>query len=167
TVIGEVDPVKIVTKLRKNRWVVKIVSVAPPFLQWCPPDLVQLRVQRRRRSCLMEESRRRKMIHVTDDEHHTWSSEAKKFKTYQYNSLMDTTRAQYMIVKNPSFRICSYYFVALFFPYCNLNHLWNGGDQLLVNLKSIDLSHSCNLLWIPDLSMAQKLESLSLEGCES
>ncbi|CAN1254931.1 Probable disease resistance protein RPP1 [Linum perenne] len=84
-----------------------------------------------------------------------------EIKPYRFNSL-DKKRLH--IAKSPSFYACAHNFVALFFPYCNLNQLWKGGKQLLVNLKSIDLQHS-NLLLIPDLSKAQKLTSLNLECC--
>ncbi|XP_057990211.1 probable disease resistance protein RPP1 [Hevea brasiliensis] len=46
--------------------------------------------------------------------------------------------------------------------------LWNGGDKPLGSLKLMDLSYSCNLIRIPDLSsIAPNLEFLYLNGCES
>ncbi|XP_027911123.1 TMV resistance protein N-like isoform X3 [Vigna unguiculata] len=53
-------------------------------------------------------------------------------------------------------------------------HMWNSklkmlwdGVQNLVNLKTIDLDDSRDLIEIPDLSMAEKLERVSLYDCES
>ncbi|PON55357.1 Leucine-rich repeat [Parasponia andersonii] len=47
-----------------------------------------------------------------------------------------------------------------------LNDLWNG-VQDLANLKALDLAWSKNLIQIPDLSLAVKLETLDLSYCES
>ncbi|KAG4906706.1 hypothetical protein JHK86_055190 [Glycine max] len=44
--------------------------------------------------------------------------------------------------------------------------LWDGVQNLL-NLKTIDLDDSRDLIEIPDLSMAENLEKVSLFGCES
>ncbi|KAK7377677.1 hypothetical protein VNO80_03106 [Phaseolus coccineus] len=53
-------------------------------------------------------------------------------------------------------------------------HMWNSklkklwdGVQNLVNLKTIDLDDSRDLIEIPDLSRAEKLEKVSLYDCES
>ncbi|XP_031251185.1 disease resistance-like protein DSC1 [Pistacia vera] len=48
----------------------------------------------------------------------------------------------------------------------NLEQLWTGTKDL-ANLKYIDISYSNHLLKVPDLSEAQNLESLILEGCTS
>ncbi|XP_057990281.1 disease resistance protein RUN1 [Hevea brasiliensis] len=49
-----------------------------------------------------------------------------------------------------------------------LIQLWNGGDKPLGSLKLMDLSDSCNLIRIPDLSsIAPNLEFLYLNGCKS
>ncbi|CAN0879017.1 Probable WRKY transcription factor 26 [Linum grandiflorum] len=64
---------------------------------------------------------------------------------------------------SPSY-LCAHNLISIFLPHCNVQQLWNGADQLLVNLKSLDVNHS-SLLQIPDLSKAQKLESLNLKGC--
>ncbi|CAN0914093.1 Calmodulin-binding protein 60 B [Linum grandiflorum] len=84
-----------------------------------------------------------------------------KHNLHSYNSVV--TQEIY-ISKYPSFQISAHNFVSLLFPYCNLRQLWNGGEQLLVNLKSMDLNHS-NLFEIPNLSKAKKLETVNLEGC--
>ncbi|XP_031284344.1 disease resistance protein RPP2B-like [Pistacia vera] len=46
----------------------------------------------------------------------------------------------------------------------NLEQLWSGIKDL-ANIKYIDLSYSKHLLKVPDLSKAQNLECLILEGC--
>ncbi|KAF8081484.1 hypothetical protein N665_0884s0012 [Sinapis alba] len=47
-----------------------------------------------------------------------------------------------------------------------LEKLWEG-SQLLTNLKKMDLSMSCHLKELPDLSNATNLERLNLNDCES
>ncbi|KAJ0265888.1 hypothetical protein HA466_0021050 [Hirschfeldia incana] len=47
-----------------------------------------------------------------------------------------------------------------------LEKLWEG-SQLLTNLKKMDLSMSCHLKALPDLSNATNLERLNLNDCES
>ncbi|KAF2320031.1 hypothetical protein GH714_022293 [Hevea brasiliensis] len=45
---------------------------------------------------------------------------------------------------------------------------WSGGDKPLGSLKLMDLSYSCNLIRIPDLSsIAPNLEFLYLDNCKS
>ncbi|KAK7401017.1 hypothetical protein VNO78_12328 [Psophocarpus tetragonolobus] len=61
---------------------------------------------------------------------------------------------------------CAEQLVALNMRHSNLEKLWDG-VQNLMNLKSIDLSYSCALVEIPDLSKAEKLEKISLCGCHS
>ncbi|XP_044470093.1 disease resistance-like protein DSC1 [Mangifera indica] len=54
--------------------------------------------------------------------------------------------------------------VALYIPDSNVRQLWTG-DQVLVNLKHIDLNHSKYLYSIPDLSLMPNLECLELGDC--
>ncbi|XP_044469709.1 disease resistance protein RPP2B-like [Mangifera indica] len=54
--------------------------------------------------------------------------------------------------------------VALCMPNSKVKKLWTG-NQVLVNLKYIGLSHSKHLCRIPDLSLMPNLESLNLEDC--
>ncbi|XP_044469734.1 disease resistance protein RUN1-like [Mangifera indica] len=54
--------------------------------------------------------------------------------------------------------------VALYMPNSKVKKLWTG-NQVFVNLKHIDLSHSKRLCRIPDLSLMPNLESLNLEDC--
>ncbi|KAK7401115.1 hypothetical protein VNO78_12430 [Psophocarpus tetragonolobus] len=61
---------------------------------------------------------------------------------------------------------CTEQLVELCMHCSNLKKLWDG-IQNLVNLKKIDLWGSRNLIEIPDLSKAEKLESVSLCYCES
>ncbi|XP_057449697.1 TMV resistance protein N-like [Lotus japonicus] len=58
------------------------------------------------------------------------------------------------------------FLVELSMPNSHLEKLWDG-VQDLVNLKEIDLAFSQNLVEVPDLSMATKLEGLSLLECKS
>ncbi|CAL1389288.1 unnamed protein product [Linum trigynum] len=83
---------------------------------------------------------------------------------YHCNDLMNT--GNIYLSKSPSslYSFCAQYFVSIFLPYCKYQQLWDGGMQLLVSLKHLDLKHSA-LRWIPDLSKSQKLEDLELEGC--
>ncbi|XP_024157251.1 disease resistance-like protein DSC1 [Rosa chinensis] len=50
-------------------------------------------------------------------------------------------------------------------PGSQLQRLWNV-DQKPRNLKRIDLSHSKQLVGVPDLSMSVNIERINLEGCE-
>ncbi|KAK7401101.1 hypothetical protein VNO78_12415 [Psophocarpus tetragonolobus] len=61
---------------------------------------------------------------------------------------------------------CAEKLVELHMRDSKLKKLWDG-VQDLVNLKTIDLDDSQNLIEIPDLSMAKNLDRLSLFGCES
>ncbi|XP_044469704.1 disease resistance-like protein DSC1 [Mangifera indica] len=54
--------------------------------------------------------------------------------------------------------------VALYMPHSKVEKLWTG-NQVFVNLKHIDLSHSEHLCKIPDFSLMSNLESLNLEDC--
>ncbi|XP_044469726.1 disease resistance protein RUN1-like [Mangifera indica] len=54
--------------------------------------------------------------------------------------------------------------VALYMRYSKVKKLWTG-NQKLVNLKHIDLSHSKCLCKMPDFSLIPNLESLILEDC--
>ncbi|XP_044470072.1 disease resistance protein RPP2B-like [Mangifera indica] len=54
--------------------------------------------------------------------------------------------------------------VALYMPNSKVEKLWTG-NQVLVNLKHIDLSDSKHLRRIPDLSLMPNLESLELDTC--
>ncbi|XP_044470065.1 disease resistance protein RPP2B-like [Mangifera indica] len=54
--------------------------------------------------------------------------------------------------------------VALYMRYSKVKKLWTG-NQKLVNLKHIDLSHSKRLCRMPDFSLIPNLESLILEDC--
>ncbi|XP_031262339.1 disease resistance-like protein DSC1 [Pistacia vera] len=56
--------------------------------------------------------------------------------------------------------------VALDMPYSDIQQLWTG-DQILFNLKTIDLSYSKRLQKSPNFSLTPNLESLILEGCTS
>ncbi|XP_044506091.1 disease resistance protein RPV1-like isoform X2 [Mangifera indica] len=56
--------------------------------------------------------------------------------------------------------------VALEMPGSNIEQLWPE-VQNLVNLKHIDLSESKHLLKCPDLTLAENIETLNLEGCTS
>ncbi|KAH1100295.1 hypothetical protein AAZX31_13G060100 [Glycine max] len=63
-------------------------------------------------------------------------------------------------------RFCAEQLVELCMHCSKLKKLWDG-VQNLVNLKTIDLWGSRDLVEIPDLSKAEKLESVSLCYCES
>ncbi|XP_044470285.1 disease resistance-like protein DSC1 [Mangifera indica] len=54
--------------------------------------------------------------------------------------------------------------VALYMPNSKVEKLWTS-NQVLVNLKYIDLSHSTYLHRIPDLLLMPNLESLNLKDC--
>ncbi|XP_024022089.1 disease resistance-like protein DSC1 [Morus notabilis] len=56
------------------------------------------------------------------------------------------------------------YLVELDMPCSELKQLWSG-VQNLRNLKRINLGYSKQLIKLPDLSRAPKLESINLEGC--
>ncbi|XP_044509369.1 disease resistance-like protein DSC1 [Mangifera indica] len=56
--------------------------------------------------------------------------------------------------------------VALDMSYSDIQQLWMG-DQILLNLKTINLSHSKHLQGSPDFSVTPNLESLILEDCSS
>ncbi|CAN1841524.1 Disease resistance-like protein DSC1 [Linum perenne] len=64
----------------------------------------------------------------------------------------------------PSF--CAEKLIDLRLPYSNIEHLWNG-VQNLASLKYISLSYCKNLVQLPDLSMAKNIEDIHLIGCES
>ncbi|CAI0440722.1 unnamed protein product [Linum tenue] len=51
-------------------------------------------------------------------------------------------------------------------PYSNVKHLWTG-VQNLGNLKYIHLSYCINLVELPDLSLAKRIEDICVLGCES
>ncbi|CAN0879015.1 Probable WRKY transcription factor 20 [Linum grandiflorum] len=89
-----------------------------------------------------------------------------KWSQLQKNSIsMEEVYLPIYLPRSPSLSyLCAHNLISIFLPHCNVQQLWKGGEQLLVNLKSLDVNRS-SLLWIPDLSMAQKLESLNLEGC--
>ncbi|KAK7401099.1 hypothetical protein VNO78_12413 [Psophocarpus tetragonolobus] len=61
---------------------------------------------------------------------------------------------------------CAEKLVELRMPKSKVKKLWDG-VQNLVNLKKINLNGSRDLIDIPDLSKAEKLESVSLRYCES
>ncbi|CAI0409829.1 unnamed protein product [Linum tenue] len=71
---------------------------------------------------------------------------------FSSNSLPPTFRAENLI----DLRI----------PYSNVKHLWTG-VQNLGNLKYIELSYCKNLVELPDLSLAKRIEDIHLIGCES
>ncbi|CAN1273883.1 Calmodulin-binding protein 60 B [Linum perenne] len=111
------------------------------------------------------------------EQHETKQMKDKKLEAMQFGSSTDLLKhdlrscnsmvtQEFYISKYPSFQISAHNFVSLLFPYCSLQQLWKGEEQLLVNLKYMDLNHS-NLSEIPNLSKAQKLESVNLEGCEN
>ncbi|QCD87436.1 hypothetical protein DEO72_LG3g1972 [Vigna unguiculata] len=54
--------------------------------------------------------------------------------------------------------------VELIMPHSNMKKLWEG-KKCLPNLRRMDLSHSKNLIGVPDLSEVQRLTFLDLEGC--
>ncbi|CAJ2630903.1 unnamed protein product [Trifolium pratense] len=54
--------------------------------------------------------------------------------------------------------------VELILPHSNIRQLWEG-TKPLHNLTRIDLSHSKNLIMMPNFSMIPNLEWLDLEGC--
>nr|XP_007160448.1 hypothetical protein PHAVU_002G323100g [Phaseolus vulgaris]XP_007160449.1 hypothetical protein PHAVU_002G323100g [Phaseolus vulgaris]ESW32442.1 hypothetical protein PHAVU_002G323100g [Phaseolus vulgaris]ESW32443.1 hypothetical protein PHAVU_002G323100g [Phaseolus vulgaris] len=60
---------------------------------------------------------------------------------------------------------CPQNLVTLEMPYCHLEQLWEG-DQNLPNLKRLDLSYSRKLTRIPDLSMSPNIEEIILKSCE-
>ncbi|KAG2671331.1 hypothetical protein I3760_14G130000 [Carya illinoinensis] len=51
-------------------------------------------------------------------------------------------------------------------PFSHITQLWKGSMDL-DNLKELDLSHSENLIEIPDLTGASNLENINLYGCKS
>ncbi|XP_031262338.1 disease resistance-like protein DSC1 isoform X2 [Pistacia vera] len=61
---------------------------------------------------------------------------------------------------------CLQNLVALDMPYSDIQQLWTG-DQILFNLKTIDLSYSKRLQKSPNFLLTPNLESLILEGCTS
>ncbi|CAN1147612.1 Disease resistance protein RUN1 [Linum perenne] len=60
---------------------------------------------------------------------------------------------------------CAENLVELILPFSKVTHLWTG-VQNLGNLRLIDLEGSENLKQIPDLSEAENLETVVLDGCE-
>ncbi|CAI0556095.1 unnamed protein product [Linum tenue] len=56
--------------------------------------------------------------------------------------------------------------IELDMPYSHLERLWEG-TMVLPNLKRIGLSYSRELIRVPELLLASKLEKLNLEGCAS
>ncbi|CAI8589086.1 unnamed protein product [Vicia faba] len=56
------------------------------------------------------------------------------------------------------------YLVELILPRSNIVQLWKG-TKVLPNLTHIDLSHSKNLIKMPNFKEIPNLESLALEGC--
>ncbi|RDX73270.1 TMV resistance protein N, partial [Mucuna pruriens] len=54
--------------------------------------------------------------------------------------------------------------VELIIPYSNIKQLWEG-TKYLPNLRKLDLSHSKNLIEMPDLRGVPHLRYLDLEGC--
>ncbi|XP_006592478.2 disease resistance protein RUN1 [Glycine max] len=54
--------------------------------------------------------------------------------------------------------------VELILPYSNIKQLWKDTKHL-PNLKDLDLSHSQNLIEMPDLSGVPHLRNLNLQGC--
>ncbi|KAJ7951584.1 Disease resistance protein (TIR-NBS-LRR class) family [Quillaja saponaria] len=63
-------------------------------------------------------------------------------------------------------RFCPEKLVELHMPHSNVEELWEG-IQSLPFLYYIDLSHSRNLIAIPDFSQAPSLQSINLEFCTS
>ncbi|XP_020874571.1 probable disease resistance protein RPP1 isoform X1 [Arabidopsis lyrata subsp. lyrata] len=61
---------------------------------------------------------------------------------------------------------CTKYLVQLCMGYSKLQNLWQG-NQVLGNLKRMDLWESKHLKELPDLSTATNLEKLTLFGCSS
>ncbi|CAN1841535.1 Disease resistance-like protein DSC1 [Linum perenne] len=64
----------------------------------------------------------------------------------------------------PSF--CAEKLIDLRLPYSNIQHLWTG-VQNLASLKYISLNYCKNLVELPDLSLAKRIEDIFLIGCES
>nr|XP_007160451.1 hypothetical protein PHAVU_002G323300g [Phaseolus vulgaris]ESW32445.1 hypothetical protein PHAVU_002G323300g [Phaseolus vulgaris] len=60
---------------------------------------------------------------------------------------------------------CPQNLVILEMPYCDLEQLWEG-DQNLPNLKRLDLTRSWKLARIPDLSMSPNIEKIILSYCK-
>ncbi|RDX93755.1 TMV resistance protein N, partial [Mucuna pruriens] len=61
---------------------------------------------------------------------------------------------------------CAEQLVQLHMPHSKVKKLWDG-IQNIVNLKEVDLRGSGDLIEIPDLSKAEKLETVFLHECES
>ncbi|RDX79531.1 TMV resistance protein N, partial [Mucuna pruriens] len=96
----------------------------------------------------------------------------RKFSVYLPNGLDSLSyKLRYLewegfCLKSLPSNFCAEQLVELHMWNSKLRKLWDG-VQNLVNLKTIDLDESRDLIEIPDLSMAKKLERVSLFGCES
>ncbi|XP_062012758.1 TMV resistance protein N-like [Rosa rugosa] len=55
--------------------------------------------------------------------------------------------------------------VELLMPHSQLQRLWNESQQILKNLRRIDLSDSKQLVEVPDLSKSVNIKSIDLRGC--
>ncbi|XP_050233870.1 disease resistance-like protein DSC1 [Mercurialis annua] len=69
-------------------------------------------------------------------------------------------------LKSLPFNFNAEYLVELSLPYSRVEFLWEA-SQCLQKLSSIDLSHSCQLIRLPEFSKALNLECINLEGCVS
>ncbi|OMP03039.1 Leucine rich repeat 4 [Corchorus olitorius] len=72
----------------------------------------------------------------------------------------------YCPLKTLPSNFCPEKLVELKLSHCNMEHLWNG-DQDLVNLKVIDLKHCKNLMRISNLSQARNIEKLTIGDCSN
>ncbi|KAL2339968.1 hypothetical protein Fmac_007908 [Flemingia macrophylla] len=102
---------------------------------------------------------------------HRWKW-GRKFSLYLPNGLESLSyKLRYLewegfCLKSLPSNFCAEQLVELHMWDSKLKKLWDG-VQNLANLKTIELDNSQDLFEIPDLSMAEKLERISLFGCES
>ncbi|XP_024156960.1 disease resistance protein RPV1 isoform X2 [Rosa chinensis] len=83
---------------------------------------------------------------------------------YLPNSLLHLSWPAYTLKYLPS-TFSAENLTELSMPGSQLQRLWNEGQKPR-NLKHVDLSHSKQMVEVPDLSMSVNIESIDLEGCE-
>ncbi|KAL9330285.1 hypothetical protein ACSQ67_005288 [Phaseolus vulgaris] len=99
---------------------------------------------------------------------YTWGMESKVSLESSLVGLPDTLKILYWDYFPQRFwppKFCPQNLVTLEMPYCHLEQLWEG-DQILPNLKRLDLSGSRKLTRIPDLSTSPNIEEINLSSCE-
>ncbi|KAK8472868.1 hypothetical protein PHAVU_002G323400 [Phaseolus vulgaris] len=98
---------------------------------------------------------------------YTWGLELKVSFESPLVDMPDTLKILYWTHFPQRFwppNFCPQNLVTLEMPFCHLEQLWEG-DQILPNLKRLDLSVSRKLTRIPDLSGSPNIEEIKLSAC--